>query len=185
MSSTIHCQLTTKDLTILESLLETLLRQNLGDSTVARLLRQKINTATVTFREDVEADVATINSRIEVQIGDGPLQIRTLTHGGENALSGLSLPISTVHGLALLGLAEGAEVSVVTSEDGCETLRLVRVIHQPEAARRTKRAVAFAVVADNSDLQPAAIDDRAVTGRWHASRHSGPDDDDDPGPQAA
>lgn len=142
------CQLTTKDLAILEGLLEMLAADPVGNGAMVQLLRHKLTVATISFREDIDPRVATINSRVEFQTDDGPVDTRTLTYGGENALPGATLRVSTLRGLALLGLMEGQTIAIERPDGGVETLRLVRIAHQPEAARRARTDAHLAAAAD-------------------------------------
>ncbi len=172
------CQLTTKDATILEGILADLEGRQLGGSPVARLMRRKLAHARISFRDDIAPCVATINSRVEFRAGDGPAQVSMLTFGGENARPGATLSVSSLRGLALLGLMEGQSISI--DQDGrAEVLRLERIIHQPEFARRAK---ADAKVAEMLAFPVART--RAARG---GSKPQTPVDvtDDDPGPSAA
>ena len=167
------CQLTAKDVSVLEGMMDRLVDQQRAHSAIARLLRRKLASARIRFRDEIDPRVATINSRVRFAIGSSPAETRVLTHGGENALPGTALPISSVHGLALLGLMEGDTIAVEMSEGRTDVLRIVRIEHQPEAARLRNQCSGFKIV-----------------GRPHAQHRlvdaipEGPEDD-DPGPRAA
>jgi regulator of nucleoside diphosphate kinase len=166
MTSTVH--LTAKDHVFLESLLLA------GRNTDAylQLLRHKLETATVVPTELVHARTATIDSRIAFSVGGGAAEQRVLSRDEKSATHGLSLPVTTMRGLALLGLKEG-DVYPLRKENGIiEPLRLEKMLYQPEAARRREHAAATAAVLQFRSGSPA-------TGpAAHVS-------EDDPGPSAA
>ena len=133
MSKQPNCQLTAKDFTILEFILG---RTPAHDQALLRLLRTKLATATVVSQDDVDRQVATINSRVEYAVDDGPTDNRILIHEQERALPGLTLPVTTLRGLALLGL-RAVDSMVVERPDGVrEEVCLRGVAYQPEAAKR-------------------------------------------------
>ncbi|MCJ8240665.1 hypothetical protein [Peteryoungia algae] len=51
------------------------------------------------------------------------------------------MPITTLRGLALLGLREGQEMSLINSNGVEEKILLEKVEYQPEAARREREAL--------------------------------------------
>jgi regulator of nucleoside diphosphate kinase len=172
------CHLTTKDVTILEGLLATLESRAQGNTPIVSLLRRKLAHAQISFREDIAPCIATINSRVEFRVDNGPVQASILTLGGEYALPGATLSVSTLRGLALLGLTEGQSITIDRLDGRTEVLRLERILHQPEFARRAK---AEAKVVDGLRYPNA----RAA---WSQTKRRtsfyGPDDN-DPGPSAA
>lgn len=178
------CILTTKDFTILETMLE---RCGRRDPSLGLLLRRKMEAATVMFRDDVPPAVATLNSRVCFRLDAGEPHTRILSHERMAAPVGLFLPIATRRGLALLGMVEGQEIVVGDDEEGLETVRLETVLYQPEAARRRKaeqqaqdtpvlRRAAFRVI-DGSAPLPSRL--------TRSYLPSARPDQDDPGPSAA
>jgi regulator of nucleoside diphosphate kinase len=151
------CILTTKDYTILEVMFD---RSPDPSAAMPMLLRRKLDTARVVFRDDVASDVATLSSRISFSVdGRGP-DSRVLSHDRMNSPTGLFLPITTLRGLALLGLAEEQAITIADN-DGVETcIRLERVLYQPEAARREKAAMAHAAT---PEMRRSSL--RAISGR--------------------
>lgn len=173
MESDPPCRLTALDMSVLEGMMDRLEAQAQTDTTIARLLRRKLAAARVEFRDDIDPRVATINSHIEFRVGRGNVEPCVLTHGGENALPGSALPISTLHGLALLGLAEGDTIAIELADGRTEILGVVRVAHQPEAARLKRKPARFGVISGTRDQhRPAGAIPREP-------------DEDDPGPHAA
>lgn len=134
MFSTPRCCVTTKDFTILENMIRRTPPYSEG---ILRLLRRKLATATIVLPEDVAPRVATLNSRVEYRIDGGRTECCVLVHGEDNASRGLTLPISTLRGLALLGLATGDSVSIERPDGRIETVFLETVAYQPEDARRS------------------------------------------------
>jgi len=182
-----HCFLSTKDFTALETLLE---REAYREEAFLRLLRSKLSTATVMLQEDMGPDIATIDSRIDYVIDGRQSDSRILVLGRENALSRFSLPITTLRGLALLGLLAGDTITVARPEGGVEELHLERVAFQPEADRRER-------LLDRPPARPEHDGPSSNAGasviafpgwRKPAAAATGdelPPDDDDPGPRAA
>lgn len=133
MFSTETFQLTTKDYTIIEMMLE----QHVGrDETMAAILRRKVSNAFVTFRDDIPPSVVTLSSRVAYRVDDNPVETRIVAHDEMRGLVGLLLPITNPRGLALLGLAEGQSMTIAKRGGGSETLTVQEVVYQPEAARR-------------------------------------------------
>ncbi len=112
-----------------------LLTSALPGSPFETLLRRKLQGISPVDDRDVDPLVATINSRIEYCVDDGPSQKRILVRCGfRNGLVGLTLPITTPRGMALLGLREGQSFDF--QEGGAErTIVVHRVHYQPQAAR--------------------------------------------------
>lgn len=165
------CRLTAKDVSVLEGMVDRIKAQS--RPAMMRLLQRKLASARVFIRDDIDPRVATINSRIQYLVGDGPVETCVLTHGGENALPGTALPVSDLHGLALLGLMEGDAIAVEIEGGRIDVLHVVRIEHQPEAARQESRHPGFTVTAD------------ASIARRGSGLLPGEPDDDDPGPHAA
>jgi len=180
-----HCFLSTKDFTALEALLE---HEAYREDAFLRLLRDKLATATVVLQEDMGPDIATLDSRIDYVIDGRQSDSRILVLGRENALSRFALPITTLRGLALLGLLAGDTVTVARPEGGVEELYLERVAFQPEADRKERlRDRPGARAEQNGALAGGSV--IAFPG-WRkpapAAAGDGPSpDDDDPGPRAA
>jgi regulator of nucleoside diphosphate kinase len=108
------------------------------DEFFLRLLRRKLSAATVVFQEYLGSQVATINSRVDLTIDRELLDSRVLVHSGEDAYPGLSLPITTPRGLALIGLTAGETITIERSDHRTETISLDAVSYRPEADRRDR-----------------------------------------------
>lgn len=173
------CILTTKDLTILEIMLERCMGQ---DDPLRPILKRKMDGALVMFRDDIPENVATLGSRVTFRVNGGEPDSRIITSEAMTSPIGLYLPITYRRGLALLGLAAGQEF-VLRNADGEERIMLEEVLYQPEAAKRRQRAEAMAdqhafarpalrLVHDSGSASPGPAFVRA--GRF-----------DDPGPSAA
>ncbi|QEE43443.1 nucleoside-diphosphate kinase (plasmid) [Rhizobium sp. WL3] len=130
--------LTTKDFTILE-----VLRDRHHDQTglLLPLIRNKMERAIVVFREDLPGDIASINSRVRFRVAAGESDTRVISTGQTPGPVGMFLPITTLRGLALLGLREGQAVSLVNMNGVTEKIVLEKVEYQPEASRREREAL--------------------------------------------
>jgi regulator of nucleoside diphosphate kinase len=132
------CILTTKDFTILEVMLDRCLGR---DDPLAPILKRKIDSALVVFRDDVPENVATLSSRVTFSVDGRDPDTRVISHDRMTSPVGMYLPISTLRGLALLGLAEGQEFVLTNADGDEERIELEKVHYQPEAARREKEAM--------------------------------------------
>ena len=132
------CILTTKDLTILEVMLDGCPG---SDDPMAPILKRKINAAQIVYCDDVPADVATLDSRLVFSVDGRDPDDRIISHDRTTSPIGLFLPLTTFRGLALLGLSEGQEFSLPGQDGALEKVRLEKVVYQPEAARREKDLV--------------------------------------------
>lgn len=175
--------LTEKDFAILEAIL--MRRQALGDP-LAPLIECKLAEAIVVASDAIEPGIATLNSRVAFRVDALPVEERTLVrHEGRGAV-GRGLPVDTRRGLAILGMAAGRTVQVTRRDGGQETLRLEKILYQPEAARRAedeatavprRNRPSLVLVHDaGSDWQPLGWPGK-IRQEWTG--------DDDPGPTAA
>lgn len=183
MSSPSRCQLTTKNFSILEEMLQ---RDVHHDEAFLRLLRQKLSTATIVFYDDIQPELATINSRVEFTVDKDHRDNRILAYGGDGAFPGLTLSITTIRGLALLGMTAGETVVVQRSDDaGSEEIHLDKVSHlvadgkeplNPQTPANAAPASRSSVIAFEARRKPlsAGSEGPPIDG-----------DDDDPGPRAA
>ncbi len=172
--------LTTKDFTILEALCDHSLGRH---DLLVSLIQRKIARAVVVFREDLPGGIASINSRVRFRVNGNEGDTRVLSTGQVTAPVGMFLPITTLRGLALLGLVEGQDI-VLTNADGVdERILLEKVEYQPEASRRERQALGQGSI--SARRQPVL---RVVSGGPSQTRCPvpvAPDDTDDPGPSAA
>lgn len=165
------CTLTTKDISILETMLE---RSPDRLDPVALFLRAKIDGARIVFREDIPETIATLNSRLTFRVDGGEPDTRIISQSSMNVSVGQFLPITTLRGLALLGMMQGQD-AVIPARDGEEKIELLAVLHQPEAAQRRMRM-------DRNAPAPAL---RLIFGGKADTPPAFGDYDDDPGPSAA
>lgn len=129
------CILTTKDISIIETMLE---RNPETTSPLASLMRAKIAAATIVFRNDVPETAVTLNSRVSYRVDGGEPDTRIVAQAHMNSAVGCFLPITTMRGLALLGMTQGEMVRIPGRGRVMEEIELVAVLHQPEAAQRRK-----------------------------------------------
>lgn len=109
-----------------------------------RLLRRKLHGVAPAADGGVDPLVVTINSRVEFRVDDEVPQTRILVRNRfQHGLVGLTLPITTPRGMALLGLREGQ--SFAFEEGGrVRTITVCRIAYQPQAARSGRRPDAAA-----------------------------------------
>lgn len=171
------CTLTNRDFTTLEFMRA---RCRGTEDPLAPILKRKIDMARVVFQSDVPAHVATINSRVIFRVNGNVPDTRVLSKDGSAYPVGISLPVTTARGLALVGLAEG-QAFLLLNQEGCEErIFLEKVLFQPEAARRIRQGAA-----NPAHPKPTL---RLVHGSLDARLTcvpGGQEDFDDPGPSAA
>lgn len=175
MSAVSDCQLTMKDCVVLEVILDR--SRDRHDLTIP-IIRQKLAGAKVFFRDEIDARVVTLNSRVVFRVNDGPAKTRVIVQRDEGLFPGAILPISSLRGIALLGMREGQSVTVRQLCGSVETIRLEHVEYQPEAAMRLARRNASRA---DEGCRIVSLPERR---QLRASAVPLPDGD-DPGPTAA
>ena len=171
-----NCTLTTKDFTILETM------RGRGDP-LGPILKRKIESAAVVFRDDLSENVASLNSRVTFSVDGRDPDSRVISRDRMVSPVGMFLPITTLRGLALLGLSEGQEFVVTNAEGVEERITLEKVHYQPESARRAEEAMQR--VSPPPQRKPML---RVIHGSFHDQTRSvpaSPTEPDDPGPSAA
>jgi len=177
------CILTNIDFTVLEFMRG---RCRGTDDPLASILKRKIDSALVMFHTDVPGNVATLNSRVTFSV-DGwhcNQDTRVITSNRTDSPVGMTLPITNVRGLALLGLAEGHGFSVMNSEGIEERIVLEKVLYQPQTSRREKETAKD--VAASAPRKPALKLVRTTShGQTRMAHTDAGGFNDDPGPSAA
>lgn len=130
-----ECLLTTKDFHILQSMLDE--RPPFGVPLI-RLLRAKLASPHLVLPAEVPPDVATLYSRVRFSVDEEPSEVRTLIRDEAYRVPGGSLPITSLRGLALLGLGAGQSIVVIGVAGEAECLRMEEILYQPEAAQRQR-----------------------------------------------
>lgn len=130
------CILTTKDVTILQTMYD---RRHALTHAVRQLLRHKLDNASVVFSDDINADVVTLNTRVRYRIAKGQPQTAIITQGQMDGMVGQCLSLNTLRGLGLLGLTEATELALPRPHNATpDRLVVEAVLFQPEAARRNR-----------------------------------------------
>ena len=177
--SSIFAQLTTKDISILMTMLD---RCDDQTGAFAALLRQKVHNATVFFRDDIPADVVTLNSRVTYRMNGEVHGPHIVVPSQGDDFPDYALSIHTLTGLSLLGLAEGEAISF-EEEAKRHTVSVQKIEFQPEADLRERemRAIAATMERPTTEQSPQVVlfRPRQKAAVMHVS------DDDDPGPFAA
>ena len=104
-------------------------------------LAEELDDAQVVDPEGVPPDVVTMRSRVSVRdMVSGDLATYTLSYPVEADIEAGRLSVLAPIGAALLGYREG-DVVEWPAPGGVRVLKIERLLHQPEAARRPRRAV--------------------------------------------
>lgn len=129
------CLMTAKDFHFCSEMLKKL---EGSDCALTPLLREKVESATIVAAEQMDPLVVTLNSRVEFAIDEGAAQTRIVVRSEfRHGLVGLTLPITTPRGLALLGLRQG-QCCLFTEHGRTRNIFARRVLYQPEARRFTR-----------------------------------------------
>lgn len=130
--------------------LESLLHAQQWDANFSQLLRRKLEDAEVVLPELLDPRTSTIDSKITFSVGGGSSEHRVLVRNEKTTGPGLPLPVTTLRGLALLGLRAGDIFALKTPSGIIEPLRLEAVSHPtPWESRRRPSP-------DNDDPGPRA-----------------------------
>jgi regulator of nucleoside diphosphate kinase len=133
-----HCYLSMKDFTVLEAMLE----QDCTDQAFCRLLGEKLSNTTIFFHDEVRTPVAAIGSRVDFVIGGRIFDTRVLVADEDAQPSRLTLPVTTMRGLALLGLRAGDATTIEWSEGERESLQVKNIHTSVKAAPKDAAVVA-------------------------------------------
>lgn len=133
MPPNVPCQLVIRDFHILQSLLAE--RRGRNDP-LEPLLREKLSAASVLLPHEIPPDVVTLYSRVRYRTGAQAPTTRVIIHDAAHEVVGATLPVTHPRGLALLGLAEHAAVTVSEAQGNPETLYIEAIVYQPQSARR-------------------------------------------------
>lgn len=175
MTDDLAVVLTAKDFTLLENLVH-----NWGEPFPGAdgYIRRKLATATVVFPNDVPTNVVTLNSRVRFRVGTALPEERTIVGGPSEAAYGVTLPLASPRGLALIGAAVGQTVEALLPNDTIEILLIEAVPYQPG---QTRPGGGLKVVS-SQELPDARSVFTSPRSRFSASQMG---NDDDPGPSAA
>lgn len=126
------CQMTLRDFRVCQAVLAGLACRH---APLAAAMGEKLDRAALFADDAIDPLVVTLNSRLDFSIDDGAPERRILVGSAfRNGLVGLTLPLATPRGLALLGLRQGQAAAF---EEGGRrrSVRVLRLLYQPEAAR--------------------------------------------------
>lgn len=175
MTDDLTVVLTAKDFTLLENLVH-----NWGEPFPGAdgYIRRKLASATVVFPNDVPTNVVTLNSRVRFRVGDALPEERTIVGGPSEAAYGMTLPLASPRGVALIGAAVGQTVQALRPDGSIETLLIQAVPYQPGQTQPVRGLK----VVSRQELPDARSVFPSPGSRFSASRMG---NDDDPGPSAA
>jgi regulator of nucleoside diphosphate kinase len=154
-----ECLLSMQDFGVIEGMLD----QDIHDSAFMRLLRQKLANATIVFHDEIAPPVATIGSRVDFTINHQIHDSRVLVADAASGPSRLTLPVTTMRGLALLGLKANDTILIEWSKSERERLRVDRIYPHHHAQKRAevlafapRRGVHVLLAPDDDDPGPSA-----------------------------
>jgi regulator of nucleoside diphosphate kinase len=153
-------QLTTRDHAVLQALLDD---HDGPHGPYSLLLEQKLRACAIAFSDDIGADVVRLGVRVAYTVNGQPAGPHRLVQDDAHDLPHDMVSIRTMRGLALIGLRDGAAITVDLGNGGVEELVVGKVLPESEAGGST-------VVSFRPRKATAPV--------------PGPEDD-DPGPRAA
>ena len=102
----------------------------------AEFLLSKLNRARIVDPEGIPPTTVTMSTQVEFRYEDsGESTIVTLTYPDEQVIYRDSVSILTPLGTALFGLSNGQSMSYMDLDGSWKTIRVLKVLHQPEAGR--------------------------------------------------
>jgi len=149
MSECYQSRITPKDLHILQTMFNE--RKGSNDPLLP-LLQHKLETAIVLPSHEIPPEVVTLYSRVRYRIDAQPAVTRIVIHDALHEtplgdygqyideIMGATVPVSSLRGLALLGLTSGTTTTIRYFGTAMETIHVEAIVYQPEAARFTGNA---------------------------------------------
>jgi len=137
MSECYQSRITPKDLHILQTMFNE--RKGSNDPLLP-LLQHKLETAIVLPSHEIPPEVVTLYSRVRYRIDAQPAVTRIVIHDALHEIMGATVPVSSLRGLALLGLTSGTTTTIRYFGTAKETIHVEAIVYQPEAARFTGNA---------------------------------------------
>ena len=130
---------TSEDLERLQALVESARQRRRWEDLHLRALAQELDAADVVEPADVPADVVTMRSRVRVlDMTSGQESTYTICYPSEANIDAGKLSVLAPIGTALLGYREG-DVIEWPVPGGVRVLKIVELLHQPEAEARPRR----------------------------------------------
>lgn len=136
VSRPIQSTLTSRDYATIELRLFESLAEGDYFCLFAQYATTKLADAEVVPTESIPSEIATAGSRIIFSAGALRRQSRILIHRADQSTVGLTLPILTFMGLALIGMRAGQTASFLKCDGSVGTVMLHSIEFQPEAAAR-------------------------------------------------
>jgi len=127
---------TNKDYAILTT---RLLQCAWDDETLVAQLRRKLSRARVVRSEEIAPTVVTMNSRVTFSVDECHDHTRVIVSNEADRLVGMTLPVTSRRGLALLGMSEGQAVTLREPGGSLETITVLKVAYQPEAVANNRK----------------------------------------------
>jgi regulator of nucleoside diphosphate kinase len=108
-----------------------------GAPAVCDYLLDELNRAIICGAEWIPEDVVTMNSRVAFRASDETVpETRMLVFPDRYDPTGQAISILTPLGAALIGLAAGSSIDYRDRQGDANSVRVERIVYQPEAARR-------------------------------------------------
>ncbi|HLP70454.1 MAG TPA: hypothetical protein VK181_23355 [Rhizobium sp.] len=144
------------------------------------LLRRKLSARHLPADASMPAGLATIDSRVSFRAANGFTGTRTLCLAGTYAPGSAFLPVTTLYGLALVGLREGEVMGFDRPDGGRDWIMLEKLLFRPGAmqdvVQKPRPSPALAL-----RFTPAGLSERVFS----PANQNGRGPDDGPGPCVA
>ena len=101
------------------------------------ILVRELLRANIVDEREIPAHVVTMGSRVEFREAENAIStVATLVYPGDAGLYEDAVSVLTPIGAILLGLSEGQSMRYPGPDGKPKTISVMKVLHQPEAARR-------------------------------------------------
>lgn len=146
-----ECILTQSNAALLHKLFEAQQQRN---SLFARLVKSKLDNAQIRSEYDIPDDIVTLDSRVTYSVNAAFTDTRIISAHNSSNIVGLSLPVTNLRGLALIGLRQGQYFTLVQPDHSADRLYVEKIQFQPETHRQFLKD---AIIANSPAQRRASI----------------------------
>lgn len=146
-----ECILTQSNAALLHKLFEAQQQKN---TLFAKLLKSKLDNAQIRPEYDIPGNIVTLDSRVTYSVNAAFTDTRIISARNSSNIVGLSLPVTNLRGLALIGLSQGQYFALVQADHSTDRLYIEKIQFQPETHRQFLKD---AVIANSPAQRRASI----------------------------
>jgi regulator of nucleoside diphosphate kinase len=128
-----ECILTQSNAALLQKLFEAQPQKN---TLFAKLLKSKLDNAQIRPEYDIPDNIVTLDSRVTYSVNAAFTDTRIISARNSSNIVGLSLPVTNLRALALIGLRQGQYFTLVQPDHSTDRIYVEKVQFQPETHRQ-------------------------------------------------